>query len=91
MVSEAEQTETVPTPPKTLQDREMNSLDRCDRCGAQAYHRAYRLNDETNNEQELLFCNHHGKAHRDALEGINNWKWQDNSKTLFSGTPGGSA
>jgi len=37
------------------------ATDRCDRCGAQAYHAA------TKSEYELLFCIHHGKAHNDML------------------------
>lgn len=35
--------------------------DRCDRCGARAYHRAYKPN------LELLLCNHHYRETRDSL------------------------
>ena len=37
-------------------------MDRCDRCGSRAYVRAT-LPEGT----ELLFCGHHGNAHRPAL------------------------
>ena len=37
--------------------------DRCDRCGAQAYVRATLMTGG-----ELLFCLHHAKEHRPALE-----------------------
>ncbi len=48
-------TPTGPTTPLTAQDR-------CDRCGAQAYVRATLPGDT-----ELLFCGHHGNAHRPSL------------------------
>jgi hypothetical protein len=41
----------------------LTAADRCDRCGAQAYVRV-----RLPSGGELLFCAHHGKAHRDALE-----------------------
>lgn len=41
----------------------LNATDRCDRCGAQAYVRAYPVTGG-----ELLFCVHHNKEHRPALE-----------------------
>ena len=40
----------------------LTAADRCDRCGAQAYVRVVLP------VGELLFCAHHGHAHRDALE-----------------------
>ena len=40
----------------------LTAHDRCDRCGAQAYVRAT-LPGGT----ELLFCGHHGNAHRPSL------------------------
>ena len=40
----------------------LTALDRCDRCGAQAYVRA-----TLPGGQELLFCGHHGNAHRPSL------------------------
>ncbi len=42
--------------------RALTAHDRCDRCGAQAYVRAT-LPAGT----ELLFCGHHGNAHRPSL------------------------
>jgi len=40
----------------------LSALDRCDRCGAQAYVRAVMANGF-----ELLFCAHHGKKYQDGL------------------------
>lgn len=45
---------------------EFTALDRCDRCGAQAYVSATKF------ELELLFCLHHGKQHNLALE-VDGW------------------
>lgn len=47
-------------PPQTTVQaprQQFTALDRCDRCGAQAYVRAYLTNGE------LLFCSHHGREH----------------------------
>jgi hypothetical protein len=57
---------TTTTPP-AIQDTPtsttpLTAQDRCDRCGAQAYVRAT-LTGGT----ELLFCGHHGNAHRPSL------------------------
>lgn len=46
---------------------EFNALDRCDRCGSQAY-ASFRRDD-----LELLFCLHHAKQHNLALE-CDNWQ-----------------
>ena len=43
----------------------LNALDRCDRCGAQAYVRAVLLNGG-----ELLFCGHHGKEYAEKLKTV---------------------
>ncbi len=43
----------------------LNAADRCDRCGAQAYHR-----DTLASGGELLFCAHHGRAHSDKLKQV---------------------
>lgn len=43
-------------------ERELRVADRCDRCGAQAFMQAVKGN------LDLLFCGHHGKFHRTALE-----------------------
>ncbi len=49
-------TEVAPSPPFT-------ALDRCDRCGAQAYVRV-----ELASGGELLFCAHHAREHSDKLQ-----------------------
>ena len=43
----------------------LTALDRCDRCGAQAY-----LRVELNGGGELLFCAHHAREHGDRLREI---------------------
>ena len=56
---------TTTTPPAihdTPTPTALTAADRCDRCGAQAYVRAT-LPAGT----ELLFCGHHGNAHRPSL------------------------
>lgn len=45
-----------------LESASMNALDRCDRCGAQAYVRAVMANGF-----ELLFCGHHAKKYQEGL------------------------
>ena len=46
-----------------LESTPLNALDRCDRCGAQAYVRAILLNGG-----ELLFCAHHGKEYAEKTQ-----------------------
>ena len=46
----------------TMEQTPLNSLDRCDRCGAQAYVRAVMPNGF-----ELLFCGHHAKKYQESL------------------------
>jgi hypothetical protein len=41
----------------------LTALDRCDRCGARAYHKATKAGEPS----ELLFCKHHHREHRDGL------------------------
>ena len=41
------------------------ALDRCDRCGAQAYVRV-----ELTSGGELLFCAHHAREHNDKLQQV---------------------
>ena len=48
-----------------LESVPLNALDRCDRCGAQAYVRAVLLNGG-----ELMFCAHHGKEYAEKLKGV---------------------
>lgn len=45
----------------------LNSQDRCDRCGAQAYLRATVSGDAG---FELLFCAHHARDHRERLAAL---------------------
>ena len=59
-------TTSTTTPPATdatsYDASPLTAADRCDRCGAQAYVRAT-LPGGT----DLLFCGHHGNAHRPSL------------------------
>ena len=48
-------------------DRQLNVLDRCDRCNAQAWVEAKGM------EGSLLFCNHHFTKHEEALY---NWAYE---------------
>ena len=48
-----------------LQSVPLNALDRCDRCGAQAYVRAILLSGG-----QLLFCAHHAKAYAQGLKPV---------------------
>jgi hypothetical protein len=43
----------------------LSAVDRCDRCGAQAYVRV-----ELASGGELLFCAHHARTHLDALQQV---------------------
>lgn len=53
---------TTMTQTATEASAPLTAVDRCDRCGAQAYVRAT-LPAGT----ELLFCGHHGNEHRPSL------------------------
>jgi len=44
-----------------LAPADLTSLDRCDRCGAQAFYRAVLATGD------LLFCAHHGRKHSERL------------------------
>lgn len=44
---------------------QFTALDRCDRCGAQAYVRV-----ELASGGELLFCAHHAREHSDKLQQV---------------------
>lgn len=60
--------DVVPEEPK---HRELNALDRCDRCGVQAYvvtRHLTRLGDGAIGESDLLWCAHHYKKHEKGLE-----------------------
>ena len=49
----------------TVDSEELTALDRCDRCGAQAYVRTI-----LSSGSELLFCNHHWNDNQDRLRDI---------------------
>jgi len=49
----------------TLSTAELTAVDRCDRCGAQAYVRALLPSGG-----ELLFCGHHGKEYASGLRAV---------------------
>lgn len=57
---------TTTTSPDTEKEQaksdQLNVSDRCDRCGAQAFVLAI------NEDHDLMFCNHHGKEHAEALK-----------------------
>ncbi|MGJ9371669.1 MULTISPECIES: DUF7455 domain-containing protein [Nesterenkonia] len=65
-------TGTVENQPTTL-----TALDRCDRCGAQAYVRA------ALSSGVLLFCNHHGRQVEDSLR-PKTIEWIDESDRLVT-------
>lgn len=47
---------------ETALDPALTAMDRCDRCGAQAYLRVILASGG-----ELMFCAHHANAHREKL------------------------
>ena len=55
----------------------LNSSDRCDSCGAQAYVRV------TLASGELLFCSHHANEVKEKLEAIA-LSWQDETDRLLA-------
>ena len=48
-----------------LEPTPLSAIDRCDRCGAQAYVRAV-----LRNGGELLFCAHHAKEYSEGLKPV---------------------
>ena len=54
----------------------LSAADRCDSCGAQAYHRV------TMPSGELYFCAHHGNQHREKLAPVAT-AWLDESDRLL--------
>jgi anthranilate phosphoribosyltransferase len=48
-----------------LEQTPLSAVDRCDRCGAQAYVRAVLLNGG-----ELMFCAHHAKEYAEGLKTV---------------------
>ena len=53
--------------PEVPEVRELSGLDRCDRCIAAAIMLAI----HKTTDRELLFCQHHGRQHKDQLESQN--------------------
>ena len=51
-----------PTMTDVTMDPTLTAIDRCDRCGAQAYLRVF-----LRSGGELLFCAHHATQHREKL------------------------
>ena len=68
--------ESAMTEQVILESTPLSALDRCDRCGAQAYVRAVLLNGG-----ELLFCGHHGKEYAEKLKVVAS-KIQDETSRL---------
>lgn len=64
-------------PVATTTTPELTALDRCDGCGARAYHRATLHSGGT-----LLFCHHHGKEHMAKLAPLVS-DWLDESAALL--------
>ncbi|WP_394941016.1 hypothetical protein [Psychromicrobium sp. YIM B11713] len=62
--------------------RELNALDRCDRCGAQAY---VRVVLEASGG-ELLFCGHHARAVEATLKPLSS-EWHDETSRLLEKDP----
>jgi hypothetical protein len=61
----------------TIATRELTALDRCDRCGAQAYVRAVL----EASGGELLFCGHHARGVETKLRPQTR-EWQDETGRL---------
>jgi len=57
--------ESAMTEQVILESTPLNALDRCDRCGAQAYVRATLATGG-----ELRFCAHHGKEYAEKLKAV---------------------
>lgn len=61
-----------------LEQTPLNSLDRCDRCGAQAYVKAALISGGT-----LFFCGHHAKAYAEGLNKVSA-RIQDETEKISS-------
>lgn len=68
--------DTVEAPAPEVPSMTLTALDRCDRCGAQAFVR-YEFK-----AGELLFCAHHATEHDDALAAGGAAKVLDSRETL---------
>ncbi|CAB4590171.1 unannotated protein [freshwater metagenome] len=63
-----------------LETTPLNAVDRCDRCGAQAYVRAVLISGG-----ELLFCGHHAKEYAEGLKSVS-VKIHDETARLTEGS-----
>lgn len=66
---------TTTLEPQSTQ-RKLDIVDRCDRCGAQAYVRA-----TLTSGGQLLFCGHHGRQHEDKLRPLTS-EWLDETSHI---------
>ncbi len=62
-----------------LETTPLNAVDRCDRCGAQAYVRATLLSGG-----ELLFCAHHAKEYSEGLKKVAQDIYDESQKLVES-------
>ncbi|PIE21530.1 MAG: hypothetical protein CSA64_01830 [Arachnia propionica] len=62
---------------KSCEETQLTAVDRCDRCGAQAYLRVILPSGG-----ELMFCAHHAAQHREKLDQIAS-KVQDETSRLY--------
>lgn len=60
-----------------IASRELTTMDRCDRCGAQAYVRVVL----ESSGGELLFCGHHARSVEATLKPMSS-EWQDETGRL---------
>ncbi len=65
-----------------LASRELNTLDRCDRCGAQAYVRVVL----ESSGMELVFCGHHARSVEATLRPQAS-EWHDETSRLTEKAP----
>jgi hypothetical protein len=68
----------------TAQLTGLSAVDRCDRCGAQAYVRV-----ELAGDAELLFCAHHARQHEDKLREVAITIHDETNRLATSETPAG--
>ncbi len=74
-----ERTESAMTEQVFLETTPLNAVDRCDRCGAQAYVRAVLLSGG-----ELLFCGHHAKEYAEKLKPVTSLIQDETDKLVES-------
>ncbi|MHA7305924.1 DUF7455 domain-containing protein [Arthrobacter sp. TMN-49] len=65
-----------------IASQELSTLDRCDRCGAQAYVRVVL----ESSGGELLFCGHHARAVEATLKPLSS-QWHDETGRLHEKAP----